>query len=157
MKMFLSRHRTKVDTKGRVSIPSLYRGVVKDRGNMILYAYPSFVNKCVEVCTADIMSKLYAYVEQLSIFSPERIALSTALFSGSEELSIDTKGRVGLTSDLLSFAEIKGEAVFAGKGDRFEIWSPSGFDQHFSKAREAARMFVEQKGIEHSTDKRKSY
>ena len=147
MKMFLSRYCSKVDGNGRFSIPAPYRNVMQNKSSIFLYAYPSFVNQCIEVCTEDAIAHLYEYIENLPMFSPERTALSSALFSGSEELTVDSKGRVGMSKTLFDFADITNESLFAGKGDRFEIWNPKRFEEHFQESRDAAKTFVRNKQL----------
>jgi MraZ protein len=139
MRIFLSQYSSKLDDKHRVSIPSAFRNVLKEVSREgSVFVYRSFINECIEVCTQERMLQLYEQIEELDMFSPERDAIATAILSGSEQLQVDSKGRVSLPDQLLEFAEIKDEALFVGKGDTFEIWSKAKFQPYYQAAREAA-------------------
>lgn len=137
--IFLSTYSSKVDDKKRASVPSSFRSVVEAKGGNMIYAYASFVNQCLEVCTAERIRYLEQYIDGLDIFSEERDVIATAVLGGCEPLQIDAKGRVSLSETLLKFAEIDKELIFVGKGKVFEIWNKDKFNIYYQHAREAAK------------------
>lgn len=139
MKFFVSTYCSKIDDKGRVSIPAAFRQLVEQKGEMLVYCYNSFINECIEVCTADRMLKMHQMIEELDLFSMERDTLATAVLGASEALEIDAKGRIVLPERLLSFAMLEKEVAFVGKGATFEIWNRQKFAEHFANARQLAK------------------
>jgi MraZ protein len=139
MKLFLSTYHSKLDIKHRLSIPASFRSVIKEKSSSYIYAYPSFVHDCIEVCTSDMMESLQRHIESLDLFSEEREALATAVLGGGEQLLVDLKGRVGISERLFEFAGLDKEALFVGKGNTFEIWAPDRFKPHFAEARKVAK------------------
>ena len=139
MKIFLSVHEARVDDKKRVSVPVQFREIIEFKGENIVYAYPSLMSDCIEVCTAERIKELQEHIENFELFSEERDILSASILGACEPLQIDAKGRVSMTDRLANFANIKKEAVFVGKGKIFEIWDQSKFKEYFAAARDSAK------------------
>ena len=55
--LFLDTIINKVDAKGRVSLPSDYRAIVKELSTEIV-CYRSLSSPCIEGCTEDLLEKL---------------------------------------------------------------------------------------------------
>lgn len=139
MALFLSAFTNKIDSKGRVSVPSQFRSSLVNPDFSGVVVYESFVNDCIEGCDIDRIRKISESIDNLDPFSQDRDALATALLGGSFQLSIDADGRVILPDSLLKKAKIKNTAVFVGKGPTFEIWNPEKFEEYMSKSKKDAR------------------
>ena len=77
-------------------------------------------------------------IESLPPYSAERDEMSTALYGSSEQLKLDSEGRVILTETLKNHAAIKDSVTFVGLGHKFQIWEPDRFRAHLDEAK--ARM-----------------
>jgi len=137
--LFLSTFTNKVDSKGRVSVPSQFRASLVKEGLSAMIVYESFVNDSIEGCDIERITKISQSIDDLEPFSEEREAFATAILGGAIQLSIDNDGRVILPESLLKKADIKGKAVFVGKGSTFEIWEPEGFKEYMEKAKKDAK------------------
>jgi MraZ protein len=142
--LFLSTYQNKIDKKGRVSVPALFRsalGRVAEKGEEFsgIVAYGSFINRCIEACGIDRIRKLSDRIEQLDPFSEERDAFATTILGGSQQLAFDGEGRVMLPESLIATAGLSDMAMFVGKGETFEIWEPHAFGEYAARARELAR------------------
>jgi len=58
-----------------------------------------------------------------------KVVLKRLLGSGSVQVTLDTVGRICLPEKLAAEAGIGEEAVLVGLLDRFEIWSPTRYEQ----------------------------
>ncbi len=139
MGLFLSTYTNRIDKKGRVSVPAPFRAVIANEHYAGIVAYASFVNPCVEACGMARVEQLSSSIDHLDPFSEERDAFATAILGGSVQLPFDGEGRVLLPENLLDIAKLKENAVFIGKGQTFEIWSPERFKTYADKAREVAK------------------
>ncbi len=139
MALFLSTFTNKVDSKGRVSVPSQFRASLVNESFSGMIVYESFVNQCIEGCDLDRIKKISESIDDLDPFSEERDAFATAVLGGSMQLSIDGDGRVILPEALLKKAEVRNLATFVGKGSTFEIWEPEKFKGYMSKAKKEAK------------------
>jgi len=138
--LFLSTFINKVDSKGRVSVPSQFRASLVNGNNSAMVVYESFINQSIEGCDLERIKKLSESIDNLEPFSEERDAFATAVLGGSVQLSIDGDGRIILPENLLKTAKIKDSAVFIGKGATFEIWEPISFEKYMQKAKEEAKL-----------------
>lgn len=139
MALFLSTYTNKVDKKGRVSVPALFRSALASQHFQGVVAYPSFVYDCIEACGMDRIERLSESIDNLDPFSQERDAFATAILGGSVQLAFDGEGRIMLPELLVETAKLTETAVFVGKGQTFEIWSPKQFEEYAEKARAFAK------------------
>lgn len=135
--LFMDTVVNKVDAKGRVSLPADYRAIVKDTGSEIV-CYRSLSAPCVEGCLEDLLDKLADDMENsLDFFSQEQDDISNLVFGDAKRYPFDSTGRIMLSEKLLKHAQIKDNAVFVGKGRKFQIWNPENW------AKEEARIRAE--------------
>lgn len=128
----------KVDAKGRVSLPSDYRAIVKETGSEIV-CYRSLSAPCVEGCLEDFLDKLATQMEDsLDFFSETQDDLTNLVFGDAKRYPFDSTGRIMLSEKLLKHAEIKDSAVFVGKGRKFQIWNPKNWEKEEQRIRVAA-------------------
>lgn len=135
--LFMDTVINKVDTKGRVSLPSDYRAIVKELNSEIV-CYRSLSAPCIEGCTEDLLEKLAAEIENSTdFFSQTQDDLTNLIFGDARRFTFDSTGRILLSDKLLRHAEITDVAVFVGKGRKFQIWNPKNW------AAEEARIRME--------------
>lgn len=125
----------KVDSKGRVSLPSDYRAIVKELSTEIV-CYRSLTAPCIEGCPEDLLEKLAAEMESsLDFFSQTQDDLTNLIFGDAKRFPFDSTGRIVLTEKLLAHANISDNAVFVGKGRKFQIWSPENWAKEEQRIR----------------------
>ncbi len=139
MALFLSTYTNRIDAKGRISVPAPFRAALTTQAFAGIVAYPSFVHACVEACGMARIEHLSQSIEHLDPFSEERDAFATSILGGCVQLAFDSTGRVMLPPDLMEGARLKDKAVFVGKGQTFEIWSPEAFEDYAKQARVLAK------------------
>lgn len=117
----------KVDAKGRVSLPSDYRAIVKELSTEIV-CYRSLSAPCIEGCLEDTLDKLATEIENSTdFFSETQDNLTNLIFGDAKRFPFDSTGRIVLTEKLLQHAGITDTAVFVGKGRKFQIWNPENW------------------------------
>lgn len=125
----------KVDLKGRVSLPSDYRAIVKELNSEIV-CYRSLTSPCIEGCLEDLLDKLATDMENsLDFFSAEQDDLTNLIFGDAKRFPFDSTGRIGLSQKLLEHAQIWEEAVFVGKGRKFQIWNTENWAKEEARIR----------------------
>ena len=126
----------KVDAKGRVSLPSDYRAIVKELSTEIV-CYRSLTAPCIEGCAEELLEKIASDMENsLDFFSQEQDDLSNLIFGDAKRFAFDSTGRILLTEKLLKHAQITDTAVFVGKGRKFQIWNPENWAKEEARIRE---------------------
>ena len=135
--LFMDTITNKVDAKGRVSLPSDYRAIVKELSTEIV-CYRSLSAPCIEGCLEDTLDKLATEIENSTdFFSETQDNLTNLIFGDAKRFPFDSTGRIVLTEKLLQHAGITDSAVFVGKGRKFQIWNPENW------AKEEARIRAE--------------
>jgi MraZ protein len=125
----------KVDTKGRVSLPSDYRTIVKELSTEIV-CYRSLTSPCIEGCAEELLEKIASDMEtSLDFFSQTQDDLTNLIFGDARRFSFDSTGRILLTEKLLKHAQITDTAVFVGKGRKFQIWNPENWEKEEARIR----------------------
>ncbi len=134
--LFMDTVENKVDAKGRVSLPSDWRAIVKDSDSEIV-CYRSLSAPCIEGCLEDMLEKLATEMENsLDFFSEEQDDLSNLIFGDAKRYPFDSTGRIMLSEKLLKHAQITNSAVFVGKGRKFQIWNPDNWAKEEQRIRE---------------------
>lgn len=136
---FRSHCTNRLDSKGRVSIPAGFRAVLARDGYEGLYVYPSIDVEALDCGGHALVREIDDLLQRFSPYSDERTMFSTALIGTSENLKIDSEGRVILTDTLKEFAGITSEVTFVGQGSKFQIWEPGRFRAHLEEARVRVR------------------
>lgn len=130
------RHVNKIDRKGRVSVPKLFRdALVREPGKgLSIYVYPSFHEPAIEGATEEFMTHLSDSIHDLALFSEEQSELASIVLGTAHCLPLDPEGRIVLPGELIRHAGLAGEAAFVGLGPSFQIWQPAAHEEHVAQA-----------------------
>lgn len=147
MLKFLSTTTNKVDKKGRVSVPALFRSNIGPEGFQGVIAYKSFKHPCIEGSDIGFMEQLSERIHgDFGFFSDENEALATVLLGKSTPMSFDPEGRIHLPQEYLDHANIDEAATFVGLGNKFQIWEPGAYDKHYETQLEIAKVEAKKLG-----------
>jgi MraZ protein len=124
MKQLFGTHENKLDTKGRVSVPALFRNAWKDVPDMTLIIRPSEVVGCLEVWPEPTYEQFREEVRALPKNTPERLAQETIVFSQAVPAELDAQGRISIPADLAEEIGLTSAVYFLGRGDYIQIWTP---------------------------------
>ena len=130
----------KVDAKGRVSIPALFRHVLAaedpecsegDNPNLVI-VYGDHRQDHLKCYTVNAINDIDAKIEEMPRGTRERRYLER-LYSGlSHPTQVDETGRLVLPAKLREKIGIDKEAFFIATGDSFQIWKPETYDEKFA-------------------------
>ncbi|WP_245860980.1 division/cell wall cluster transcriptional repressor MraZ [Rhodobacter maris] len=133
--MFIGEYTFKVDSKGRVSIPALFRreleegdaeAAVTKRPRLVL-VYGADTQKMLQVHSYTGFQALAAKINALPYSDQSRAILQRFVLNKAHPTEIDPDGRLVLPASLRERFKLAGDAYFAGMGDIFEIWNPETF------------------------------
>src|SRR3954467_3408888 len=88
---------SRLDAKGRVSIPAPFRAVLARDGFEGLYIHPALDCPALDAGGNTLLNEIDVLLSTLSPYSDEQDRLATALFGTSEVLKLDSEGRVTLS------------------------------------------------------------
>lgn len=136
---FLSTISSRLDGKGRVSVPASFRAVLEADGHPGVFVHQALDAPALECGGHRLLHQIDTLIGRFSPYSDERDLIATALLGGSEIIKMDPEGRVMLPERFKTFAEISSEVVFVGLGDKFRIWAPARFAVHLEEANSRLR------------------
>ena len=126
LNLFLSTFETKIDKKGRISIPARYRSLLeKSDEELILFSTPE--SNYVQGCGNNYIKRLWETNLELDQISNEALYIQDIL-SDSNHAKIDAEGRILLSEKLIEIAKLTSTVLFAGRGETFQIWDPKNFN-----------------------------
>jgi len=148
MAALIGRHTNKIDKKGRISVPKMFRdalfiNIAEGRSDFIpfsgIYLFRSFKYPAIEGCGEAFIQRVIGSLDELELFSDEQDDLAITLLENSYQVTYDTEGRILLPLELSQYAGLNGEAVFVGRGTRFQVWQPEAYEIHNKNAFDRVR------------------
>ena len=145
MDFFVSQFVNRVDKKGRISLPSLFRNVLPINTNNEIILYKSLKHNSIEGCSSNRISEIAQRINKLDIFSDDQDDFSTSIFSEIIPTNLDKEGRFLIPEKLKIHSKISNEATFVGQGYYFQIWEPKAAIERQKKSR--TRLLKEKKTL----------
>jgi transcriptional regulator MraZ len=121
--MFLGHFQHSLDDKGRLTVPARFRELLQG-GAYITQG----LDRCLMVLTSSYFHQVYAHLSALNLADPTARMMRRMILANAYPLEVDKVGRVLVPQDLREFAGLDGEAVVAGQGDYFEVWTPAAWN-----------------------------
>jgi len=132
---FVGKFLNKIDKKGRVSVPALWRQKLFGKEFSGIVAQASDGYNSIDGYSQKYLER---YQQWLDTKDPllETNEYEATLIFGSSMLPFDQEGRVLLPEILRKSASLKSDALFIGMGRKFRIWEPDSFINYEKKAKE---------------------
>ncbi|MDI2112498.1 division/cell wall cluster transcriptional repressor MraZ [Commensalibacter nepenthis] len=146
MSLFLGTHQNRLDVKGRVSVPAIFRAALRKehiKENNSLIFRPSHKMSCIEGWPLSVFSELTNSLSTLDLFSEEHDDIATTLYAEAWPLDLDREGRILLPDILKEHANLTDAVTFMGLGAIFQIWEPTAATERCKTARQK----VQQKNL----------
>jgi MraZ protein len=129
--MFRGNFEHVIDQKGRVSIPSRFREVLRDKYTEALVI--SRWDGCLVAYPEDEWAKMEKRISELPQMNKNVIATQRFLISSAVECAVDKQGRILIPQYLRSHAGLVKDVVFAGMITRIEIWAKDTWEEGLKK------------------------
>ena len=136
VRRFRGESHLKLDGKGRVSIPALFRRVLEagapnwteGLNPELVIVYGDHRRKFLECYTMEAIDEVDAKIAALPRGSMERKMLERMFHGQSYPTSVDETGRIVLPAKLRTKIGLEDEAFFIAAGDTFQIWKPETYE-----------------------------
>ncbi len=126
--MFLGQYQHTLDDKGRLMIPARFRELLEG-GAFVTQGF----DRCLMVLTEPYFKQVYDNVNTMNLADPNARLLRRLIFANAYPVEVDKVGRVLVPQNLRQFAGLNGEAIVAGQGDYFEVWTPAAWDEQMKR------------------------
>jgi MraZ protein len=122
--VFKGTYRHRIDGKGRVPIPAVFRRALGGEGFVVV----TQLDACLAVYSPAEWARLEAQLVSLPAFSKAVKALTRLVASRAADCEIDGQGRILLPPALRAATGLARDAVVIGVLNRFELWTPEAWD-----------------------------
>jgi len=126
--MFLGQFQHNLDDKGRLMIPSRFRELLA-AGAFITQRF----DRCLMVMTDIYFKQVYDRISAMNLADPNTRLLRRFILSNAYPVEIDKVGRILLPQNLRQGIMLEGEAIVAGQGEYFEVWTPAEWNAQMAQ------------------------
>lgn len=126
--MLIGEYVHTLDDKKRLSLPAKFRkelgkGAVMTRG----------LDHCISIYSQSAWKNILEKMGALSMGAGDSRGFNRFMLSGAAEVEVDSAGRILIPDHLKQFADLKSKVVFAGVGDRIEVWDDARWNEYKKK------------------------
>ncbi len=126
--MFLGQYQHTLDEKGRLMVPARFRELLAG-GAFITQGF----DRCLMIMGEAYFKQVYERVNAMNLADPTTRLLRRLIFANAYPVEVDKVGRVLVPQNLRQFAGLNGEAIVAGQGDYFEVWTPPAWEEQMKQ------------------------
>jgi MraZ protein len=133
---FIGSHKSRLDGKGRFSLPISFRASLTDpleEDRVTFVCYRALDARPILECgPRTLLDRHRAALDRMPLTDPRRKRLERRIFGTVSLIKIDGEGR-GVVPDALRNLVNFGDSIFfVGQGERFEIWDAGLWEQDFA-------------------------
>lgn len=141
---FLGNSEAKIDAKGRVFLPAIFRKQLLSAGEEYLIMRKDIYQDCLILYPESAWNELLGELQkQLSRWTREHQMIFRQFVSDVEIISLDANGRFLIPKRYQKLINIEQDVRFIGMDDTIEIWSKEAADRPFMEPEEFGRKLEE--------------
>ena len=126
--MFLGHFQHNLDDKGRLMIPARFRELLA-AGAFITQGF----DRCLMVMTDVYFKEVYDRISAMNLADPMARLLRRLILSNAYPVEADKVGRILIPQNLRQVITLDGEAIVAGQGEYFEVWTPADWNEQMAQ------------------------
>ena len=126
--MFIGNYQHSLDDKGRLTVPARFRELLEG-GAFVTRGF----DNCLMVLTPSYFDEVYQRINAMNLADFSARMLRRLIISNAFEVSPDKVGRILVPQNLREFIHLDSEAVVAGQGEYFEIWTPATWEEQMNQ------------------------
>lgn len=119
---YSGEHSSKLDEKGRISVPRRFRVNMEAFGHVKWYMTRGF-DRCVAMYTQEAWDTIHAQVSRFSTMNSKALDFRRLFFGSVAEVQVDGQGRMSIPQHLREYAGLDKDTVLIGVDDHIELWS----------------------------------
>lgn len=131
--VFRGTHFLNLDSKGRIAIPAVQRGLLSEYcdAQLVVTADPQ---RCLILYPEPHFAEVERRLNAMPAFNQTARQLQRILIGYANSVSFDAQGRILLGAAQREFANLTKEVALVGVGNRFELWSAEVWQQTLQEA-----------------------
>jgi MraZ protein len=124
----IGQYECKADVKGRVNIPTSLMAQLNDVLEKGFVIKRSVFQQCLEFYPKQAYDELMTKIVAKNQFSRNYDTFLRNFLAGSQQISLEERGRLQIPKNLIAFASIQKEVVLASAINRIEIWDKAKYE-----------------------------
>lgn len=129
--MFMGEFNNKLDTKGRMIVPSKFRDDLSEQ-----FVITRGLDKCLFGYTHEEWSRIEEKMKNLPLTKRDARKFMRLFFSGATVVEVDKQGRINIPQNLRTYAGLSKECTIIGVSSRIEIWDTEEWSDFYSDSEE---------------------
>ena len=122
----------KVEDKGRLKIPTVFRGVIQDQHGPDVFV-TSLTGDCVRIYPMPVWLEIERKLMQMPSTHPARMKFLDRVNYFGQASELDSQGRIVIPQHLRDSASIAGDVRVFGRIDYVEVWNEERFAQKLQR------------------------
>lgn len=123
--MFRGTTAINLDAKGRLTIPTRYRDVLREKCQGQLVCTRDISLPCLLLYTLPEWQLIEEKLNRLSDFREDERVIKRLLLGNATDCEMDRNGRVLLSAPLRGLAKLDKKLMMVGQVNKFELWDES--------------------------------
>jgi MraZ protein len=123
---------TRIDEKGRLKVPTMFRGVIQDQHGPDVFV-TSVTGESVRIYPMPVWLAIEQRLSQMASNHPSRLKFLDRVNFYGQEGELDGQGRVVIPPDLRDSASMVGDVRVFGRIDHLEVWNAERFIQKLQR------------------------
>jgi MraZ protein len=141
MATFIGDYHCKVDSKGRIMLPSAFKKQMPSSASDRFVIKKDIFERCLVLYPMDEWERQNAIIRsKINPYNKEHNTFLRGFFKGTAEIVLDSNNRILIPKRLLDSVIGESEVVMAGQGGRIEIWSVKLYESVADNADEFAAL-----------------
>ncbi|EHZ6870672.1 division/cell wall cluster transcriptional repressor MraZ [Providencia rettgeri] len=120
--MFRGATLVNLDSKGRLTVPTRYRGMLNEESKGQMVCTIDLHQPCLLLYTLPEWEIIEEKLSRLSTMNPAERRVQRLLLGHASECQMDNAGRLLLASTLRQHAGLTKEVMLVGQINKFELW-----------------------------------
>lgn len=128
--MLVGTYEHKMDTKGRIVLPSRFREELGDGAIATIG-----IDRCVAVYSAEDWENILERLQRLPFSKGKTRDFTRLLLAMAHEVQIDSSGRALIPPHLRNHGDLSQEVSIVGVGDHIELWNKNTWSSYVEEVR----------------------
>ena len=123
---------TRIDDKGRLKVPTMFRGVIQDQHGADVFV-TSVTGESVRIYPMPVWLDIEQKLSRMAPNHPSRLKFLDRVNYYGQAAELDVQGRVAIPPHLRDSASIVGEVRVFGRIDYIDVWNAERFAQKLQR------------------------
>lgn len=129
MLYFVGEYYCKIDTKGRILLPSSFKKQINNNYITQFVIKKSIFELCLLLYPLPEWEKQILILrEQINPFNKEHVNFLREFYKGTAEISLDNNNRILIPKRLAEWAKLKDDVVLLGQDNKIAIWDKNTYE-----------------------------